>query len=39
LTNSVHPEGKGDVRALRRKVSTAVAEALLGPSTRPATRP
>jgi CubicO group peptidase (beta-lactamase class C family) len=36
LTNSVHPEGKGDVRALRRAVGTAVAEALLGP--RPTTR-
>jgi CubicO group peptidase (beta-lactamase class C family) len=33
LTSSVHPDGKGDVRALRRKVSTTVAEALLGPVT------
>ncbi len=31
LTNSVHPEGKGKVIALRRVVGTAVAEALLGP--------
>jgi uncharacterized protein YbbC (DUF1343 family)/CubicO group peptidase (beta-lactamase class C family) len=31
LTNSVHPDGKGKVLALRRAVSTAVAEALLGP--------
>jgi uncharacterized protein YbbC (DUF1343 family)/CubicO group peptidase (beta-lactamase class C family) len=30
LTNSVHPDGKGKVLALRRAVSTAVAEALLG---------
>ncbi len=30
LTNAVHPDGKGDVRALRRKVSTFVAEKLLG---------
>jgi uncharacterized protein YbbC (DUF1343 family)/CubicO group peptidase (beta-lactamase class C family) len=45
LTNSVHPEGKGKAVQLRRLVSTAVAEALLGPapatqpSTRPTTRP
>ncbi len=45
LTNSVHPEGKGKAVQLRRLVSTAVAEALLGPapatqpSTRPGTRP
>ncbi len=31
LTNAVHPEGKGKVLALRRAVSTAVGEALLGP--------
>lgn len=31
LTNSVHPDGKGKVLALRRVVSTAVATALLGP--------
>jgi uncharacterized protein YbbC (DUF1343 family)/CubicO group peptidase (beta-lactamase class C family) len=30
LTNSVHPNGKGDVRALRHQVATVVAEALLG---------
>ena len=30
LTNSVHPEGKGKAVALRKQVSTAVAEALLG---------
>jgi hypothetical protein len=41
LTNSVHPEGKGKAVQLRRLVSTAVAEALLGPgpATQPATRP
>ena len=32
LTNSVHPDGKGNVILLRRYVSTAVAEALLGPA-------
>ncbi|HYE20425.1 MAG TPA: exo-beta-N-acetylmuramidase NamZ domain-containing protein [Tepidisphaeraceae bacterium] len=32
LTNSVHPNGRGKVLALRRAVSTAVAEALLGPA-------
>ena len=31
LTNSVHPDGKGNVIGLRRKVSTLVAEAILGP--------
>jgi uncharacterized protein YbbC (DUF1343 family) len=31
LTNSVHPNGKGNVLGLRRVVSTAVATALLGP--------
>jgi uncharacterized protein YbbC (DUF1343 family)/CubicO group peptidase (beta-lactamase class C family) len=30
LTNSVHPNGKGNVLALRHRVATAVAEALLG---------
>lgn len=47
LTNSVHPDGKGKTVALRRQVSTAVAEALLGrlddtfttPTTRPTSRP
>jgi uncharacterized protein YbbC (DUF1343 family) len=34
LTNAVHPDGKGKVLALRRKVSTAVATALLGPAPR-----
>jgi serine-type D-Ala-D-Ala carboxypeptidase len=40
LTNSVHPNGKGNVLALRRAVSNAVADALLGPAaaTQPATR-
>jgi len=46
LTNSVHPDGKGKTVALRRQVSTAVAEALLGrleessatSATRPTTR-
>lgn len=32
LTDSVHPNGKGDVRKLRRDVGTDVAEALLGGS-------
>jgi uncharacterized protein YbbC (DUF1343 family)/CubicO group peptidase (beta-lactamase class C family) len=36
LTNSVHPTGKGNVIALRRYVSTAVAEALIGPAPVPA---
>jgi CubicO group peptidase (beta-lactamase class C family) len=31
LTNRVHPDGKGDVKALRRRVATIVGEALLGP--------
>lgn len=35
LTNSVHPDGKGSVIALRRYVSTAVAEQLLGPAPAP----
>src|SRR5688572_8391338 len=36
LTNRVHPDGKGDVKELRSKVATVVAEALLGPTTQPA---
>jgi len=32
LTNRVHPNGKGEVRELRKAVSTAVAEAMLGPA-------
>ncbi|CAA9398291.1 MAG: Protein YzbB, partial [uncultured Phycisphaerae bacterium] len=41
LTNSVHPDGKGKVLALRHKVGTVAAEALLGPkpATQPATAP
>ena len=41
LTNSVHPDGKGNVLKLRHEVATVVAEALLGdlPTTRPSTRP
>jgi len=41
LTNSVHPDGKGDVRKLRHDVATVVAEALLGklPETRPSSGP
>jgi uncharacterized protein YbbC (DUF1343 family)/CubicO group peptidase (beta-lactamase class C family) len=31
LTNTVHPEGRTGVKALRHDVATAVAEALLGP--------
>ncbi len=31
LTNSVHPDGKGSVLALRRRVATLVAQAMLGP--------
>ena len=37
LTNSVHPNGKGNVIRLRHQVATAVAEALLGPE--PTTKP
>ena len=33
LTNSVHPNGKGNVLALRHDVATVVAEALLGKRT------
>src|SRR5688572_14193860 len=36
LTNSVHPDGKGSVISLRRYISTAVAEQLLGPALVPA---
>ena len=42
LTNSVHPNGKGNILRLRHEVATVVAEALLGkasPTTAPATRP
>lgn len=31
LTNRVHPDGKGEIVALRKRVSTLVGEALLGP--------
>ncbi len=31
LTNRVHPDGKGDVKELRKRVATIVGEALLGP--------
>ena len=37
LTNSVHPEGKGNVISLRRKVATVVAEAILGSAIKPGT--
>lgn len=37
LTNSVHPNGKGNVLRLRHQVATAVANALLGPE--PTTKP
>jgi len=37
LTNSVHPDGKGNVLRLRHQVATIVAEALLGPA--PTTQP
>jgi uncharacterized protein YbbC (DUF1343 family) len=37
LTNSVHPNGKGNVLRLRHQVATVVAEALLGP--KPTTNP
>jgi len=39
LTNSVHPNGRGDVRKLRHDVATVVGESLLGvekPTTQPA---
>lgn len=45
LTNSVHPNGKGNVLRLRHQVATIVGEALLGPApaalptTRAATQP
>jgi CubicO group peptidase (beta-lactamase class C family) len=32
LANSVHPNGKGSMRALRKAVATVVGEALLGPA-------
>jgi CubicO group peptidase (beta-lactamase class C family) len=32
LTNRVHPDGKGDVKELRKTVATIVAESLLGPT-------
>jgi len=32
LTNRVHPDGKGDVKELRKHVATIVGEALLGPA-------
>jgi len=32
LANSVHPNGKGSVKALRKAVATVVGEALLGPA-------
>jgi uncharacterized protein YbbC (DUF1343 family)/CubicO group peptidase (beta-lactamase class C family) len=37
LTNSVHPNGKGNILRLRHEVATAVADALLGPA--PPTKP
>ena len=37
LTNSVHPDGKGNVISLRRKVATVVAEAILGSAIKPGT--
>ena len=41
LTNSVHPEGKGNILRLRHEVATVVAEALLGkaPAAGPSTQP
>lgn len=41
LTNSVHPDGRGNVLKLRHEVATVAAEALLGdlPATQPATKP
>lgn len=40
LTNSVHPDGKGNVLRLRHQVATLVGEALLGaaPATQPTTQ-
>lgn len=32
LTNRVHPDGKGDVKELRKRVATVVADAVLGPA-------
>jgi uncharacterized protein YbbC (DUF1343 family)/CubicO group peptidase (beta-lactamase class C family) len=37
LTNRVHPDGKGDVRELRKRIADAVADSILGPG-RPAPR-
>jgi len=41
LTNSVHPDGKGNILRLRHDVATVVAEALLGnaATTMPSTQP
>jgi uncharacterized protein YbbC (DUF1343 family) len=36
LANRVHPDGKGEVGALRRRVATLAAEAVLGPGDLPA---
>jgi uncharacterized protein YbbC (DUF1343 family) len=36
LTSRVHPDGKGEVKELRKGVSTIIAEALLGPVAGPA---
>lgn len=35
LSNRVHPDGKGDLKKVRSEVSTAVAEAMLGPKPKP----
>jgi len=35
LTNRVHPDDKGDVKQLRKRVATSVAEAYLGPAPTP----
>ncbi|HXH08017.1 MAG TPA: exo-beta-N-acetylmuramidase NamZ domain-containing protein [Vicinamibacterales bacterium] len=39
LSNRVHPDGKGDVTALRARVSTAAAAALVAPGPMPAAAP
>jgi len=42
LTNSVHPDGKGNILRLRHDVATLVAESMLGritPATQPTTMP
>src|SRR5205085_2817566 len=36
LSNAVHPEGKGDVRALRRQVATLAAKAVLADASKSA---